>query len=111
MNKNQQKYIPEIVKEFTNLFDHPLDAEKFLDKLKDSKFQTAIRYYASYYNSHEGAVIEMINKLTIDSIESKMLCKEYKDKQDAQRLNEDINLDKIMAHAMPGYKTWENNNG
>ena len=53
----------------------------------------------------------MINKLTIDSIESKMLCKEYEDKQDAQRLNEDINLDKIMAHAMPGYKTWENKNG
>ena len=40
-----------------------------------------------------------------------MHCKEFDLKERANELHEDSNIDKIMAHAMPNYKTWENKNG
>ena len=111
MNRSTQKAIPKIVKQFTSLFDHPSDADKFLAKLQNSEFQTALRHYTTWCQTKEGAVIEMINNLTIDAVESKMHCKEFDLEERANELHEDSNIDKIMAHAMPNYKTWENKNG
>ena len=117
MNRSTQKAIPKIVKQFTSLFNHPNDADKFLAKLQNSDFQTALRHYTTWCQTKEGAIIEMINNLTIDAVESKMYCKEFNLKIENQLIlnsNEEVighiessNLDKIMAHAMPGYKTWE----
>ena len=66
--RSTQKAIPKIVKQFTSLFDHPSDADKFLAKLQNSDFQTALRHYTAWCQTKEGAVIEMINNLTIDSL-------------------------------------------